>query len=163
MIHVGDISAEKRINHPQDVLKPARPYAPPFSKWIAKSAVSAWFEAAPADLDRRIHREHKEGDLVSGRVANIARGKATSSWARASRLPATLRRLKLAQPLPAPSREGRLVRPQFHAAAKWKHSETGGSPAGSGNRPAPVKSAASVSFAWIGTEKDRARAGQLTR
>jgi small subunit ribosomal protein S1 len=77
MIHVGDITNEKRINHPQDVLK-------------LGEAVKA--QVLEIDRDRRRIRlgikqlqptstdeyiaEHKIGDVVSGRVVDAAKGNA---------------------------------------------------------------------------------------
>ena len=78
MIHVGDISNDKRINHPQDELK-----------------VGQVVRAQVLELDRERRRlrlgmkqliptaadeyiaEHKEGDTVTGRVADVARNRAT--------------------------------------------------------------------------------------
>ena len=73
MIHVSEISAEKRINHPQEVLK---------SGQVVKAQIIA------LDTERRIIRlsmkqlvptgldeylvEHKEGDLVTGRIIEIS-------------------------------------------------------------------------------------------
>ena len=76
MIHVGDISNEKRINHPADELK-----------------VGQVVRAQVLELDRSRRRlrlgmkqliptaadeyiaEHKEGDTVTGRVADMARNR----------------------------------------------------------------------------------------
>jgi len=73
MIHVSEISAEKRINHPQEILK---------SGQIVKAQIIA------LDTERRIIRlsmkqliptgldeylvEHKVGDIVTGRVTEIS-------------------------------------------------------------------------------------------
>jgi len=73
MIHISEISAEKRINHPQDMLK---------SGQVVKAQIIA------LDTERRIIRlsmkqlvptgldeylvEHKEGDLVTGRIIEIS-------------------------------------------------------------------------------------------
>ena len=42
MIHVGDITAEKRINHPQDVLKAGQTVRAQCWKWTPSSAASGW-------------------------------------------------------------------------------------------------------------------------
>ncbi|MFB3828003.1 MAG: 30S ribosomal protein S1 [Bryobacteraceae bacterium] len=76
MIHVGDISAEGRINHPQDVLKMGA---------VVKAAVLevdkgkrrlrlGMKQLVPTSLDEYI-AEHKEGDTVTGRVADVGRGR----------------------------------------------------------------------------------------
>src|SRR5689334_14394026 len=69
MIHVSEISAEKRINHPRDVLKVGQ---------VVKALVLALDkekrqlrlsrkQLVPSSLDEYI-AEHKEGDVVTGRV-----------------------------------------------------------------------------------------------
>ncbi len=77
MIHVSEISAEKRINHPQEVLKVGQ---------VVKAQVLAidkekrqlrlgMKQLVPTGLDEYI-AEHKAGDTVSGRVIEIADGQA---------------------------------------------------------------------------------------
>ena len=76
MIHVGDMSAEKRIEHPQEALK------------IGQSVKAQVLELdeekrrlrlgmkqlVPTGLDEYI-AEHKEGDLVTGRVTDVSSGR----------------------------------------------------------------------------------------
>ncbi len=77
MIHVSEISAEKRINHPQEVLKVGQ---------VVKAQVLAidkerrqlrlgMKQLVPTGLDEYI-AEHKPGDTVSGRVIEISNGQA---------------------------------------------------------------------------------------
>jgi small subunit ribosomal protein S1 len=77
MIHVGDITAEKRINHPQDVLKVGE---------TVKAVVLdcdrekrrlrlGMKQLVPTSLDEYI-AEHKEGDVVTGRVSEVSKGRA---------------------------------------------------------------------------------------
>ena len=77
MIHVGEISAEKRINHPQEVLKVGQ---------VVKAQVLAidkerrllrlgMKQLVPTGLDEYI-AEHTSGDTVSGRVIEISDGHA---------------------------------------------------------------------------------------
>jgi small subunit ribosomal protein S1 len=77
MVHVGDISAEKRINHPQDVLK---------MNQVVKAQVLeidgekrrlrlGMKQLVPTSLDEYI-AEHKEGDTVTGRMTDISGGRA---------------------------------------------------------------------------------------
>jgi small subunit ribosomal protein S1 len=72
MIHVGDIVHEKRINHPQDELKVGQ---------VVRAAVVendrekrrlrlSLKQLQPTSLDEYI-AEHKEGDVVTGRVADV--------------------------------------------------------------------------------------------
>jgi small subunit ribosomal protein S1 len=77
MIHVSEISAEKRIKHPQEVLKVGQ---------VVKAQVLAidkerrllrlgMKQLVPTSLDEYIS-EHKEGDAVTGRVIEISDGQA---------------------------------------------------------------------------------------
>ena len=78
MIHIADISAEKRINHPQDVLKAGQAVrAVVLDVDRSKRRIRLGLkQLEPTTMDEYI-AEHKEGDLVSGRVADVSRGKAT--------------------------------------------------------------------------------------
>src|ERR1700690_2051493 len=73
MIHVSEISAEKRINHPQDVLKTGQVVQPqvlaidPEKRNIRLSMK----QLVPARLDEYL-AEHKEGDLVTGRIIDVS-------------------------------------------------------------------------------------------
>jgi small subunit ribosomal protein S1 len=78
MIHVSEISAEKRINHPQEVLKVGQ---------IVKAQVIAvdkerrllrlgMKQLVPTSLDEYI-AEHKEGDVVTGRLLEVSEGRAS--------------------------------------------------------------------------------------
>src|SRR5438067_975949 len=73
MIHVSDISAEKRINHPQDVLRVGQ---------IVKAQVLeidaekrrlklGMKQLIPTSIDEYL-AEHSEGDAVSGRVVEVS-------------------------------------------------------------------------------------------
>ncbi len=77
MVHVSDISAEKRINHPQDVLKLGQ---------VIKAQVLeidrqrrrlklGMKQLAPTSIDEYL-AEHKPGDAISGRVVSISGGTA---------------------------------------------------------------------------------------
>jgi small subunit ribosomal protein S1 len=77
MIHVGDISAEKRLNHPQDALKQGQ---------IVKAQVLeidsekrrlrlGMKQLVPTSLDEYI-AEHKEGNVVTGRMTDVSGGRA---------------------------------------------------------------------------------------
>lgn len=77
MIHVGDISAEKRINHPQDALKLGQ-----VVKALVLEIDSAkrrlrlgMKQLVPTSLDEYI-AEHKEGDMVTGRMKEVSGGQA---------------------------------------------------------------------------------------
>jgi small subunit ribosomal protein S1 len=77
MIHVSEISAEKRINHPSDVLKVGQTVkvlvlAVDPEKRLMRLSMK---QLVPTGLDEYI-AEHKEGDLVTGRLIEITGGHA---------------------------------------------------------------------------------------
>jgi small subunit ribosomal protein S1 len=77
MIHVSEISAEKRINHPQDVLRlgqtvQAQVLEVDKEKRQLRLSIK---QMVPSSLDEYI-AEHKEGDLVTGRMIEVSGGRA---------------------------------------------------------------------------------------
>ena len=77
MIHVGDISADKRLNHPQEVLKVGQVVkAQVLEVDIEKRRLRLGMkQLIPTSLDEYI-AEHKEGDLVTGRMTDVSAGRA---------------------------------------------------------------------------------------
>jgi len=78
MVHVSEISAEKRIDHPQDVLKAGqmvRVQVLAIDKEKRQMRLSMK-QLAPTTLDEYV-AEHKPGDVVSGRTVEVAEGQAT--------------------------------------------------------------------------------------
>jgi small subunit ribosomal protein S1 len=77
MIHISDLSAEKRINHPQEVLKlgqtiRAQVLAVDPQKRQLRLGVK---QLVPSGLDEYII-EHKPGDVVTGRMIEVSNGNA---------------------------------------------------------------------------------------
>jgi small subunit ribosomal protein S1 len=77
MIHVSEISAEKRINHPQEVLKvgqvvKAQVIALDSEKRTIRLSMK---QLVPTGLDEYL-AEHKEGDVVTGRLTEVSAGSA---------------------------------------------------------------------------------------
>jgi small subunit ribosomal protein S1 len=77
MIHVSEISAEKRINHPQEMLKigqvvKAQVLAIDKERRLLRLSMK---QLVPTSLDEYIG-EHKEGDVVTGRMMEVADGRA---------------------------------------------------------------------------------------
>ena len=73
MIHVSDLIAEKRINHPQDVLKvgqsvKAQVLELDLEKRRLKLGIK---QLIPTSIDEYV-AEHQEGDAVSGRVMEVS-------------------------------------------------------------------------------------------
>jgi small subunit ribosomal protein S1 len=77
MIHVADIAADKRINHPQEVLKEGQAVrAVVLDVDIAKRRLRLGMkQLIPTSLDEYI-AEHKPGDAVTGRVTDVSQGRA---------------------------------------------------------------------------------------
>src|SRR5580704_2818461 len=77
MIHVSDMSAEKRINHPQDMLKvgqlvKALILEVDSEKRRVKLGIK---QLVPSGIEEYI-AEHQEGNVVSGHVMDISGGQA---------------------------------------------------------------------------------------
>jgi small subunit ribosomal protein S1 len=77
MIHISEISAEKRINHPQEVLKAgqvvkAQVLALDTEKRLIRLSMK---QLVPTGLDEYL-AEHKEGEIVTGRLTEISDGRA---------------------------------------------------------------------------------------
>jgi small subunit ribosomal protein S1 len=73
MIHISDLSAEKRINHPQEVVKvgqvvKAQVLAVDTEKRQLRLGLK---QLVPSGLDEYI-AEHKEGDVVTGRMMEVS-------------------------------------------------------------------------------------------
>lgn len=77
MIHVADISAEKRINHPQEALKVGQPVrAQVLELDTEKRRLRLGMkQLVPTTLDEYI-AEHKEGDVVTGRMTEVSGARA---------------------------------------------------------------------------------------
>jgi small subunit ribosomal protein S1 len=75
MVHVSDISAEKRINHPQDVLRigqtvKAQVLELDSEKRRLKLGIK---QLVPTSIDEYV-AEHQVGDVVSGRIVEVSAG-----------------------------------------------------------------------------------------
>jgi small subunit ribosomal protein S1 len=77
MIHVGDISAEKRINHPQEVLRAGQTVRAQILEVDTerRRIRLGMKQLQPTSIDEYI-AEHKEGDVVTGRIADVSGGRA---------------------------------------------------------------------------------------
>ena len=77
MIHISDMSTEKRINHPQEIVKvgqlvKAQVLAVDTEKRQLRLGIK---QLVPSGLDEYI-AEHKEGDVVTGRMMEVSDGHA---------------------------------------------------------------------------------------
>jgi small subunit ribosomal protein S1 len=77
MIHIGDISNEKRLNHPNEVLKPGETVkAQVLDVDKDKRRIRLGMkQLQPTSADEFI-AEHKTGDMVSGRLMDVSVGRA---------------------------------------------------------------------------------------
>lgn len=77
MIHVSDMSAEKRINHPQDMLKVGQMVKAQVLELDAEKRrlKLGMKQLVPTDIDEYL-AEHKQGDVVSGRIIEVSSGSA---------------------------------------------------------------------------------------
>src|ERR1022692_269815 len=132
MIHISEMSAEKRINHPQEVLKvgqlvKAQVLAVDTEKRQLRLSIK---QLVPSGLDEYI-AEHKEGDVVTGRMievsdghGNVELGEGIQSKCRMDSVNATVE--KKPQAAPVSSSKPDLSSLGFMLQARWK----GGAPAG---------------------------------
>lgn len=79
LVHISEISADKRLNHPQEVLKAGQSVKAlvlaidPDKRLIRLSLK----QLVPSDLDEYL-AEHKVGDVVSGRVVSVSADNGTA-------------------------------------------------------------------------------------
>ncbi len=86
LVHISEISADRRINHPSDVLRAgqvvkAQVLAIDAEKRQIKLSMK---QLIPTSIDEYI-AEHKAGDMVSGRVVEESAAAQPSNWAKGSR------------------------------------------------------------------------------
>ncbi len=121
LVHVSEISADKRINHPQDVLRVGQPVkaqvlAIDEEKRQIKLSIK---QLIPTSIDEYI-AEHKQGDLVSGRVVEESASDATIELGQGIR--ATCRILVSATPAQQPATSSKVDLSSLSSMLKdrWK-------------------------------------------
>src|ERR1017187_6997087 len=129
MIHVSEISAEKRINHPQEVLRAgqvvkAQVLALDTEKRIIRLSMK---QLVPTGLDEYL-AEHKEGDSVTGRILDVSGGRARVELGQgiqaAARIPEERPAKEKAQPTSdSSSTKADLSSLGSMLQARWKRSE----------------------------------------
>ena len=144
MIHISDMSADKRLNHPQEVLKvgqlvKAQVLAVDTEKRQMRLGMK---QLVPSGIDEYI-AEHKEGDVVTGRMIEVtgehARVELGEGIQANCRMHAVSPVSQTRQAEPELSSAARKVKPDLSSLgsmlqARWK----GGTPAG-GTEPDPVR------------------------
>ncbi len=132
MIHIGDISPDKRLNHPREMLKDGQ---------VVKAVVLeqdkerrrirlGMKQLEPTNVDHFI-AEHKVGDVLTGRLADIsgARGKAELGEGvfAVCRMPVSEQ--KTPEPARTAAPKADLSSLSQMLSAKWKQGAASGSPA----------------------------------
>jgi small subunit ribosomal protein S1 len=144
MIHISDMSADKRINHPQEVLKvgqlvKAQVLAVDTEKRQMRLGMK---QLVPSGIDEYI-AEHKEGDVVTGRMIEVAGEHARVELGEGIQANCRMHAASPVSPTrqaePELSSAARKVKPDLSSLgsmlqARWK----GGTPAG-GTEPDPVR------------------------
>ncbi len=132
MIHIGDMSAEKRINHPQEVLKAGQAVrAAVLEVDRGKRRIRLGLkQLQPTSIDEYI-AEHKEGDLVSGRVASVSRGQALVELGEGIQARCNIAAAESKDPAAGTeAAKADVSSLSSMLAAKWKHGEASGPSAG---------------------------------
>jgi small subunit ribosomal protein S1 len=150
MIHISEMNAEKRINHPQEVLRigqlvRAQVLAVDTERRQLRLSMK---QLVPSGLDEYI-AEHKEGDVVSGRMIEVSDGHARVELGEGIQAvclmdaTAVVEKVSQAEPAGSSSKQSSSSKTQSKPdlsslgsmlQARWK----GGTPAG-GAKPEPVR------------------------
>jgi small subunit ribosomal protein S1 len=137
MIHIGDMSAEKRINHPSEMLKigqlvKAQVLAIDTAKRQLRLGMK---QLVPSGLDEYIV-EHKEGDVVSGRMTEVFDAYARVELGEGIQAQCSLKaeKEKAAQTTPATNSKPDLSSLGSMLQARWKGGSAEASP-----KPEPVR------------------------
>ena len=135
MIHIGDMSAEKRINHPQEMFRVGQQVKAQVleidpEKRRVRLGVK---QMAPSSLDEYI-AEHKEGDAVTGRMMEVSGGFARVELGEGVQGVCKMAEAQAASSAekPAPSAKADLSSLSLMLSARWK----GGADAGETKREA---------------------------
>jgi small subunit ribosomal protein S1 len=141
MVHVGDVSAEKRINHPQDVLHTGQVIkAQVLELDVEKRRLRLGMrQLIPTSLDEYI-AEHKEGDVVTGRMTDVSGSRAKVELGEG--VHATCR---LSAETPKEEEKTKqegvdLSSLTSQLQARWKSGQGGGGPKGEGPRSGQIRS-----------------------
>jgi small subunit ribosomal protein S1 len=143
LVHVSEISAEKRINHPSDVLRAgqvvkAQVLAIDTEKRQVKLSMK---QLIPTSLDEYI-AEHKPGDVVSGRVVEESGGAATIELGEGVRASCKVKHAAAVSEVPKSAEKADLSSLTSMLQARWK-----------GSAPAPTAAPDPVRTGQIRTFK----------
>jgi len=138
MIHVGDISNDKRLNHPNEVLKSGETVkAQVLEMDRAKRRIRLGMkQLQPTSVDEFI-AGHKSGETLSGRLVDVSVGRARVELGEGVYAICRIQAETPAQERPSSHEAGRdLSAMTAMLTAKWK---TGGGPAQAASGPEPLK------------------------
>jgi small subunit ribosomal protein S1 len=143
MIHVSEISAEKRINHPQEVLKvgqtvKAQVVALDAEKRLIRLSMK---QLVPTGLDEYLS-DHKEGDVVTGRLTEVASNTARVELGEGVFATCEIAPKELPKPEAASAPGGDVSALGSMLMARWKG---GGGPTAS-SKPEPIREGQIRSF-----------------
>ena len=142
MIHVSDMSAEKRINHPQDMLKVGQPVKAQVlevdtEKRRLKLGIK---QLVPTSIEEYI-AERQEGNVVSGRVMEVSGGQARVELGEGIHSTCRIAAAGPAEGKAAPGSKADLSSLSSMLNAHWK-----GGAATAGSKPEPVRAGQVRSF-----------------
>ena len=151
LVHVSEISADKRINHPQDVLRAgqivkAQVLAIDAEKRQIKLSMK---QLIPTSIDEYI-AEHKPGDIVSGRVVEESATSATVELGEGIRATCRVAKSAAASAETKPEAKADLSSLSSMLQARWK----GSAPAASAE-PEPLRTGQIRSFKITKLDADK--------
>jgi small subunit ribosomal protein S1 len=144
MIHIGDMSAEKRLNHPQEMFKvgqqvKAQVLEVDKEKRRVRLGVK---QMAPSSLDEYL-AEHKEGDVVTGRMIEVSGGVARvelGEGVQATCRMAATQEQEPAKPAPASPAKADLSSLSSMLQARWKGGAGSGPSKAEGAKAGEIRS-----------------------
>ena len=130
LIHIGDISREKRLNHPNEVLKvgeKVKAQVTEADKERRRFRLSIK-QLEPTSIDEFL-AEHKAGDVITGRILDVSNGRAKVELGEGVTSFAKLPEQKQEAAAPAPAAKTDLSSLSAMLAQKWKSGGGGGASA----------------------------------
>jgi small subunit ribosomal protein S1 len=151
MVHVSEISAEKRINHPQDVLKvgqtiKAQVLAVDPERRLLRLSMK---QLIPTSIDEYL-AEHNRGDIVTGRIIDESPGQASVELGEGIRATCRIVDKAPAKEEAKPEAKANLSSLSSMLQARWK----GGVPAGGAAKPEAVHAGQIRSFRIAALDRD---------
>src|SRR5262249_22977311 len=143
MIHIGAMSAATRINHPQEMIKQGQPVrAVVLDVDREKRRIRLGLkQLQPTSIDEYI-AEHKEGDVVTGRVADVSGGRAKVELGEGVRAVCAMPGDESASSPQASSGKADLSSLTSMLESRWKRA----APAGASSRREPARAGQIRSF-----------------